>query len=124
MQPIDSARWSVRSFGVYFLLLGFALILSPALVLQVLAQPPALEPAWLRMAGLLVAVQGIYYLVLSAGEVLLFWRVSAQVRIGQYPLVALLVLLGWLPTVLLLVQLLELASGLWTWRALSRIREE
>lgn len=124
MQPIDSARWSVRLFGWYFLLMGFALIVVPGWVLQLLAQPPALEPAWLRMVGLMAAVMGAYYWVLANNDVLVFWRVSAWVRIGQYPLIAGMVVLGWLPTVLLLVQLLELASGIWTLRALSRIREE
>lgn len=124
MQPLDSARWSVRLFGVYFFVLGLALIVMPEQVLQLLAQPPALEYAWLRMAGLAVAVLGIYYQVLAAHDVRVFWKVSAAVRIGQYPVIAAMVALGWLPTVLLLVQLLELASGLWTWRALMRIRED
>ncbi len=111
------AARSLFVFGLYQVAAGCLLMLLPALLLGPLALPAPAD-AWGRVAVMLVAFIGIYYVVGARAELLSFMRASVWVRLSVILILGALVLAGVAPLPLLAFGVIDLAAAGWTWLAL------
>ena len=111
------AARSLHVFGLYLIGAGALLLLAPALLLAPLGLPAPAD-AWGRVAGMLVAFLGIYYLVGAKAELLSFMRASVWVRTSVIAILGMLVAGGLAPPPLLAFGAIDLAAAAWTWLAL------
>ena len=115
------AARSLHFFGLYLIAAGSLLLLVPALLLGPLGLPAPAD-AWGRVAGMLVAFLGIYYLVGARAELLSFMRTTVWVRASVIVWLGILVATGLAPTPLLAFGLIDLVAAAWTWLALRSMR--
>ena len=115
------AARTVHLFGLYLCLLGPGLTLMPGQLLAPFAIAAPME-IWVRVAGLLVGLIGIYYLVAARHELTPLIRASVWGRAAVLPLFAVLVALYAAPPALLVFGAVDAAAALWTGLALRRPR--
>ena len=113
-----SAR-SLFVFGIYMLVLGATVVLAPNFLLA-LFHLPATDEVWIRVAGVLVIILGIYELVAArhALAALIAW--SVPLRLSVIVFFAAFVCAGLAPPVLLLFGAIDCAGAAWTWYHLRR----
>jgi|JI10StandDraft_1071094.scaffolds.fasta_scaffold111641_3 hypothetical protein len=114
------AARSLQVFGLYLIAAGALLMLAPDLLLKPL-DLPAPADAWGRVAGMLVAFLGVYYLVGARAELLSFIQASVWVRASVIVFLAAFVATGLAPAPLLAFGAIDLAAAAWTWAALRRM---
>lgn len=114
---MSPAARSVQFFGGYLLGLGVLLVLTPALVLMP-AGLPAPQEVWIRVAGMLVVLLGVYYLVAARSECRPIIQATVWVRASVPLCFAGFVATGLAPAALLLFALPDVAGAIWTARAL------
>jgi len=113
-----SAR-SLFVFGIYMLVLGATVVLAPNFLLALFGVPATGE-VWIRVAGVLVILLGVYDLVAArhAQAELIAW--SVPVRFSVIVFFAGFVYAGLAPPVLLLFGAIDCAGAAWTWHHLRR----
>lgn len=114
---MSPAARSLHVFGLYLIGAGSLLALAPALLLNPLGLPPPTD-AWARVAGMLVAFLGVYYLVAARAELLSFLRASVWLRASVIVWFGVLVWTGLAPPPLLAFAAIDLGAAAWTWWAL------
>lgn len=114
---MTSAAKSVFVFGIYLVLVGLGLLVSPNTVLAPLGFPPA-DESWLRVIGVIVLALAGYYLLAARAGLTVFFRWTAFVRIGVFVAFAGLVVLGFAPRPLVVLGAVDLAAACWTLLAL------
>src|SRR5664279_1780104 len=114
---MSKAAFSVRAFGVYLVLLGIALVLSPNLLLGLFGIPATSE-VWIRVVGLLAFNVVIYYWYAAKSEARHFFLASVYVRAAVPFVFIAFVALGLASPLLVLFGIIDLAGGLWTLVAL------
>lgn len=112
---------TLLGFGGYLLVLGAVLILVPNTLLTLFGIAPTVE-VWIRVAGMLVLILGAYYVLAALADLREFIRWTMPLRVVAAAFLALFVLLGYAPAVMLLAAIIELAGAAWTWFALRRVR--
>lgn len=115
------AARSLHVFGLYLIVAGSLLLLVPALLLGPLGLPPPAD-AWGRVAGMVVGILGIYYLLCARAELLSFMHASVWVRSSVIVCLGTLVAVGLAPPALLVFGVIDLAAAAWTWAALRTMR--
>lgn len=110
---------SLFVFGIYVLLVGAAFIVAPEALSSLLRLPPA-TAGWARAVGLLALVIGSYDSVGARSESMAYIRASVFVRIGFAAGTALLVVVGEMPSTLLLLGATDAAGAVWTAVELKR----
>ena len=114
---------SIMVSGVYFALLGAGLMTMPNVLLPFFGIPPTME-VWVRVAGLVIFNEGIYYWCAGKDSSKVFIRASVYLR-GLTPLVfATFVACGWGRPVLIAFGGADLASAAWTLIAMRRDRRD
>ena len=108
---------SVFVFGIYLLLLGAVLVIAPNLLLSIFQIPPTTE-VWIRVAGMLVLLLGVYYVLAARAELRPFFAWSVYVRASVIFFFIAFVLLGYAPSQLILFGVVDLLGALWTFFAL------
>ena len=111
------AARSLHVFGLYLVGAGCLLMLVPALLLAPLGLPAPAD-VWARVAGMLAAFLGIYYLLGARAELLTFMRASVWVRLSVIVILGAFVAAGQAPLPLLAFGVIDLAAAAWTWLAL------
>ena len=111
------AARSLHVFGLYLVGAGCLLMLVPALLLAPLGLPAPAD-VWARVAGMLAAFLGIYYLLGARAELLTFMRASVWVRLSVIVILGAFVAAGQAPLPLLVFGVIDLAAAAWTWLAL------
>lgn len=114
---MTSAARSVFVFGVYLGLLGATLMIAPNLLLTIFGFPPPDEP-WIRVAGLLAALIGYYYVQCARSGLRRFLELTVGARLAVPVVFAALVVLGLAKPALLLFGIADLAGAIWTLVAL------
>jgi hypothetical protein len=110
---MTAAARSVFVFGVYAVLAGLGLVVTPALVLGILGFPPAAD-GWVRVVGVLAVAVGAYHITAARSELLPYFRASVPVRIGFSLGLAALVAAALMPRSLLLLAAVDLLGAIWT----------
>jgi len=113
------AARSVHLFGIYLLLLGVALLVTPNLLLTSFGLAPT-EEVWIRVVGMVTAFLGIYYRVAAAAELRPFFFATVLLRASVSIFLLLFILAGWTQWPLFGFGLVDAAGALWTWTALKR----
>jgi hypothetical protein len=119
MRPYSIWFWALATSS-----LGLGLVVMPASAAVLLGlDVPAQAALWARMAGLMALAYSLGYYVAAVCDVVPFMRASVFLRMASLPTVIGFIALGWAPTSLLSMALLDLAGALWTWRELAlRVR--
>jgi hypothetical protein len=111
------AARSLHVFGLYLIGAGLVLMLVPVLLLGPLGLPAPAD-VWARVAGMLAALLGVYYLVGARAELLSFMRASIWVRMSVILVLGFFVVADLAPARLLAFGVIDLAAAAWTWLAL------
>ena len=115
---MQSASFTIKLFGVYVILTGLSLTLTPNLLLAVFGIPPTNE-FWIRQLGILAIIVGYYYWACGAANATAFFKASIPGRIGFFALGVGLVVLGQAPWQILLFGVVDLLGAGWTAMALK-----
>ena len=120
---MSKTAFTIKAFGCYLLLLGAGLMLAPNLLLSVFGVQQTSE-VWIRVVGVVVVTEGIYYWMAAHGEAISFFRASVYAR----PLVLLgfaaFALLGLASPMLVLFGGVDAAGALWTWLTMKSEKRE
>ena len=114
-----SSAFTIKAFGVYILLTGLGLLLTPSLILGLFGFAPTTE-IWIRVLGALAIVLGYYYWACGAAGATAFFRATVPGRIAFCALCVGLVAAAGAPLPLLLFGVVDLAGAGWTHLALRR----
>lgn len=118
---MGSSAFTIKAFGVYILLTGWGLLLTPGLILGLFGFAPTTE-IWIRVLGALAIVLGYYYWACGAAGAAAFFRATVRGRIAFCVLCVGLVATAGAPWPLLLFGVVDLAGAAWTHLALRRER--
>lgn len=116
---MNRAARTLFAFSLYLFGLGLVLLLAPNPLLGVFGIAPTSE-VWIHVIGMLVLFLGVYYLVAARTQQLEFMRWSIVLRASVPVFFGAFVAVGWAPSALLLLGLVDLAGAAWTWSALPR----
>jgi hypothetical protein len=108
---------SILVFAIYLSLAGLCFIFIPNVVLPLFGFAPTTE-VWIRLAGLLTLILGMYFFYSVRHEDRHFFRATVIARAMFFTGVTLFVLLGWGKPMLMAFGLVDLAGAAWTWLAL------
>ena len=108
---------SIMVFGVYLVVAGLSFIFIPNVVLPLFGFPETTE-VWIRLAGLLTAILGMYFLYSVRHDDRHFFHATVFARLIFFTGVTLFVILGWGSAMLIAFGLVDLAGAAWTWLAL------
>ena len=108
---------SIMVFGVYLSVAGLCFIFIPNFVLPLFGFPATTE-VWIRLAGLLTIILGMYFFYSVRYEDRHFFRATVFARLMFFTGVTLFVILGWGSAMLIAFGLVDLAGAAWTWLAL------
>src|SRR5205814_280228 len=115
--PVSRSAASALGFGIYLVLLGAAVVVAPNGLLGLFGFVPTRE-VWIRVAGLLAAAIGYYYLRGAGMEDRPFFRWSIHGRLFAAGGFGALVALKLAQPQLLLFAAVDLAGATWTTLAL------
>ena len=114
---MTGAARSVFAFGLYLIALGLTLVVAPNVLLPLFGFPQA-NDVWIRVAGMLTAMLGYYYVQCARAEIRRFFELSVGVRCAVFVFFAAFVALGCVGPMLLLIGSVDVAGALWTALAL------
>jgi hypothetical protein len=115
---VSPAAVSLAVYGVYLLVNGVGLAVSPVLLLALLGLPPTEEP-WIRVLGLVAGEIGFYFLFAARKELSTFFPATVYGR-GVAALVFLILVISKLgPMQLLLFAAVDLLTAIWTHFAIN-----
>jgi hypothetical protein len=112
----DSAK-SLFVFGIYSLMLGVTLMVTPNLLFG-LVGIPATQEVWVRVAGMLLFALGIYYTLTARNGLTEFFKWTVYTRGSVVFFFAVFVLMGFAKPVLILLGCVDLLFAVWTGLAL------
>ena len=92
---------------------GAVLLIYPNLLLKI-AGIPATGEVWIRLAGIALCVLGDYYIRSARANLTEFFGGAGHMRLLQFFIILVLVILKLGPPVILAFAAVEFASGIWT----------
>lgn len=107
-----SAR-SILLFSIYMFGLGSIMVLSPNFLLKLFFVPETNE-VWIRVAGVLVLILGLYYFLASRNDIKLFFKWTVYARSSVVIFFIGFVIFGLAPPVLILFGIVDAAAAYWT----------
>ena len=116
---MSNAAKSVFVFGIYELLLGSSLIITPNPLLTVFGFPSTAE-IWIRVTGLLVCVFAFYDFQAARHELIDFFRWTVYARSSVILFFTAFVLSGLVNPMLILFGVVDLLGAIWTALALRK----
>ena len=111
---------SVFVFGLYLIVVGFALVALPDTLLALL-RFPATHEIWPRVVGVVALVLAYYYVQAARHELTAFFRWTVTARVAVFVAFAAFVLFGLAPASLALLGAMDLAAAIWTATALRSL---
>jgi hypothetical protein len=112
------AAKSIFIWGILMLLFGTCYLFVPNFFLPIFGLPQT-DEIWIRVAGLLIAILGGYYLYCARHDDVIFFRATVPGRIlFGFGLTA-LVFFGFSKPALLLLAVTDTVGAIWTWRSLK-----
>ncbi len=116
---MSRAARSVFFFGIYILLLGVVLIVSPNVLFKFFKVQETTE-VWIRIVGVMVLLIGYYYVRAATNEKGLtkFFRWTIYTRSSVIVFFTVFVLLNFVSPILILFGVIDLAGAIWTALAL------
>ena len=112
---LTRATFSARAFAVYVFAVAAVLVFAPNLLLAAFGVPPTTE-VWIRVAGVLACMIGVYAWVGAVHRP--FLQASVYTRAAVFVAFTAFALLGLGSPLLVLFGAVDLCGGLWTWFAL------
>lgn len=116
---MSNAAKTVFYFGIYLLILGLTLLLTPNMLLNISGIPETNE-VWIRVVGMLSLVLAFYYTQAARAGLTSFFRWTVLVRSSVILFFGAFVLMKWAPPVLILFGAIDLLGALWTRWALGK----
>lgn len=113
------AALSIQVFGVYAMLAGLVLLVSPNTLLGLSGMPMTNE-FWVRVVGTLALVVGYYYWACGRAGALAFFRATVPGRLLFCAACVGLVLMAGAPVQLLIFGAVDVLGALWTGWALRQ----
>lgn len=113
---MSKATFSARVFAVYVFVVSTVLVVAPNVLLAIFGIASTSE-VWIRVAGVLAFNIGIYAWVGARHRP--FLEASVYTRALVCAAFGVFALLGLASPVIVLFGLVDLAGGVWTWRALK-----
>ena len=118
-QAMRAPADTIVAFGVYLLVAGAGLMLVPQTLLGLIGVPAG-DGLWVRFAGMLSAVLGVYYLLAARAGLVSFFAWTVWGRYAAAAFMLAVVLAGLAPANLLLLAAVDTATASWTWLSLRR----
>ena len=115
---MSRAAKSIFIFGIYVTILGLLITLIPNIILSIFSHPETQE-IWIRVAGMLVFILGLYYVAAARAELTEFFRFTVYGRWAvMFFFLAFVIFLNASP-VLIAIAFVDLCGAIWTRIALS-----
>ncbi len=108
---------SITVFGIYLSFAGLSFIFIPNIVLPLFGFATTTE-VWIRLAGLLTAILGMYFLYSVRYDDRHFFRATVYARLIFFSGVTSFAILKLGSPLLIVFGLVDLAGAAWTWTAL------
>lgn len=108
---------SITVFGIYLSVAGLSFIFIPNIVLPLFGFARTTE-VWIRLAGLLTAILGMYFLYSVRHDDRHFFRATLYARLIFFVGVTLFAIFKIGNPLLIVFGLVDLAGAAWTWSAL------
>lgn len=116
---MKNAALSVKVFGIYLAATGIGLYWLPNAILPLLGLPEATE-VWVRLAGLLTGILGMYFVRAAGRNEAGFFRDTITARLIFFTGVVGLVTALDASPLLLAFGAIDLLGAAWTWWAMRR----
>ena len=111
---MNKAAKSILFFGSYILVTGLVLLMIPELLLRLLMINDTAD-IWIRLLGLALSALGYYYVKAARDGNIDFFKGTIPVRIAQFAVVVVLVVLYDGPYILIGISAIEALSGIVTY---------
>ncbi|HCM75308.1 MAG TPA: hypothetical protein DIS90_02930 [Cytophagales bacterium] len=116
---MTAAAKSIYYFGIYLIVLGVTLTVSPNFLLTTFRIAETSE-IWIRVLGAVVFNLGLYYMLMAPSNHTLFLTLSIYTRGLILLWFVVFVAIGWAPVQLILFGLVDGAGALWTMNSLRK----
>ena len=110
---MSRSAFTVKTFAIYALVLGAALIVVPNLLLSIFGMPQTSE-VWIRVVGVVVFNIGVGYWYAAKCEAKAFFHGTVYTRTFVLFAFVAFWLLGFVSPVLILFGVVDLIGGVWT----------
>jgi len=114
---MSNLKLSITVFGIYLSLAGLSFIVIPNLILPIFGLPATTE-IWIRLAGLLTVILGMYFLYSVRHNDRHFFQATLYARLMFFTGVTLFVIFKLGSPMLIAFGLVDLLGAAWTWSAL------
>lgn len=114
---MSKSALSVFVFGLYDLVLGIILLVTPNVLLGLIGFPSTAE-VWIRIVGMVILFLGIFYILASRNEMTQFLQWTVYIRLSVILFLAAFVLLNFALPQLILIGAVDLLGAIWTGLAL------
>ena len=114
---MKSSAFTIKVFGIYVILTGITLLLTPNLLLGMFGFADTTE-IWVRVLGALATVVGYYYWAAGAANARAFFEASIVGRMLFCAACVGIVMLAGAPWMLILFGIIDVAGAAWTFAAL------
>lgn len=114
---MTSSERTVFYFGIYLILVGITLLVSPNVMLRLFELAETSE-VWIRVVGMLVGYLGFYYVMAARKGMAEFIRLSVYTRSTALIFFVGFVLLGFVEPPFALFGAFDFLGALWTWWAI------
>ena len=114
---MSTAAKSALVFGIYLVALGVTLLIVPNVLLTLFAYPTTSE-VWIRVAGMVIAILGYYYIEAARNELTSFFKASVRARPAVIVVFIAFVALDLAKPIVILFGAIDLLGAIWTGLAL------
>lgn len=107
---------SVFVFSIYLYVMGLVLVVTPGTLVKLFKFPEP-DGLWIRVAGMLVIILGVYYSHAARAEFRPFFMWTVVVRTSVLLFFVAFVIAGLAPPALILFGVIDFAAAMWTFFA-------
>ena len=115
---MSKSAFSAKVFALYLFLVGAVLVMAPNFLLSIFRIPPSAE-VWVRVAGMLAFMIGVYAWVAARHEFKPFLEASVYTRFVVFVAFTTFAVMGLSSPMIALFGVTDLLGGLWTYFALK-----
>jgi hypothetical protein len=114
---MQSPAFTIKAFGIYVVLTGVGLLVTPNLLLSLFGFAPTAE-IWIRVLGALALIIGYYYWACGTANDRTFFKATIPGRLTFCALCVALVVAAGAPLPLLAFGVADVLGAAWTYLAL------
>jgi len=115
---MSKSAFSAKVFAVYLFVIGLLLVFAPNFLLSLFGIPTTLE-VWIRVAGVIAFMLGVYAWGAATHEFRPFLEASVVTRFVVFVAFSAFAILGLGSPMIALFGVIDLLGGLWTYFALK-----